>query len=144
MLFVLIAHSACAADSDQTNGAPLRAYLSALAATSHGETTAEDVERVLEFYAENVIYEHPAVGIRLEGIDAQRQGLTAFLSSYAGDAADSTIEVIDYVQGPDVVMLFLKVQFILRHEDAVEKISRDQWRVLETKDGKIKRIIDYW
>ena len=86
MLVVMITHSACAADIDQNSRAPFGAYLNALAATSHGETTAEDVERVLKFYDEGIVYEHPAVGIRLEGIDAQRQGLTAFMASYAGGA----------------------------------------------------------
>jgi len=55
MLFVMITHSACAADNDQNSEAPFSAYLTALAATSHGKTTAEDVERVLGFYAEDVV-----------------------------------------------------------------------------------------
>ncbi len=141
--FAIVALAACSGRA-QNDAAPFSAYLAALAATSHGETTAEDVEHVLGYYAEDVVYEHPAVGIRLEGIDAQRQGLTAFVASYAGGAADSTIEVIDYIEGPSVVMLRLKVQFLMRRDETSEKISRDQWRLIETKDGKITRIIDYW
>lgn len=143
-MILALALSACVAGETQNTDALFNAYLAALSATSHGEATGDDVERVLEFYAEDIVYEHPRVGIRLEGIDAQRQGLTAFLAAYAGSAADSRIEIIDFVEGPDVVMLRLNVQFLLRREDAVEKISRDQWRFIETKDGKIVRIIDYW
>ena len=58
--------------------------------------------------------------------------------------ADSRIDIMEFIEGPDVVMLRLKVQFLMRRDDASEKISRDQWRLIETKDGKITRIIDYW
>lgn len=152
ILFALLALAGCGADETPaaapgaatSSEAPFSAYLKALSATSHGETTTDDVDRVLAFYADDIIYEHPGVGIRLEGIEAQRQGLTAFIQSYGGDAETSSIDVIDHMEGPNVAMLRLKVRFLRKDGDNIEPVARDQWRVIETRQGKITRIIDYW
>ena len=122
----------------------LNDYFSALAATTHGQTTDADIDRLMAFYSADVVYEHPGVGIKIEGINAQRQGANALRPSYGGDITDSVVEIVDFIEGPDVAMARLNVRFIANREGALELVAREQWRVLETKDGKITRIIDYW
>ena len=119
-------------------------YLDALASTTHGQSTARDVDVALGFYTEEVVYEHPRFGIRLEGKDAQRRGMLTFLESYAGGASDSTIEILDFMKGDDVVAVRMAVSFLQDRDGVIEKVSRDQLRVFEFSSGRISRIIDYW
>ena len=119
-------------------------YLDALASTTHGKSTERDVDAVLDYYSENIVYEHPRFGIRLEGKEAQRQGMVAFLESYAGGPSDSSVEILDFMKGDGVVTMRLVVSFLLEREGVVEAVSRDQLRVFEFSSGKISRIIDYW
>ena len=119
-------------------------YLDALAAATHGKSTEDDVDAVLDYYAENIVYEHPRFGVRLEGKEAQRLGMVTFLDSYAGGPSDSTIEIIDFMKGDHVVAVRIAVSFLQDREGAVERASRNQLRVLEISSGKISRIIDYW
>ncbi len=141
---ILVACTILYSHSGQSTESPFNSYLQALAATTHGESSTEDVERLLDFYADDIVYEHPAVGIRLEGKQAQRQGLTAFLDSYAGSAGDSQVEVIDYLKGPKAIAMRLNVSFMQQRGDSVEQVSREQLRIIEVKENKISRIIDYW
>lgn len=119
-------------------------YLDALAAATHGQSTESDIDAVLGYYSDDIVYEHPRFGIRLEGKEAQRQGMVAFLKSYAGGPSDSSIEILDFMKGDGVVTMRLAVSFLQEREGAVEKVSRDQLRVFEFSSGKISRIIDYW
>lgn len=119
-------------------------YLDALASATHGQTTEDDIDAVLDYYAEDVVYEHPRLGVRLEGKEAQRLGMVTFLDSYAGGPSDSTIGIIDFMKGDHVVAVRITVSFLQDRDGVVEKVSRDQLRVLEISSGKISRIIDYW
>ena len=119
-------------------------YLDALASATHGQSTESDIDAVLDYYSEDIVYEHPRFGVRLVGKQAQRQGMVAFLSSYAGGPSDSSVEILDVMKGDGVVTMRLAVSFLQESEGAVEKVSRDQLRVFELSSGKISRIIDYW
>ncbi len=119
-------------------------YLDALASTTHGQSTERDVDLVLDYYTNEIVYEHPRFGIRLEGKEAQRRGMVTFLESYAGAASDSTIEILDFMKGDNVVAVRMAVSFLQDRNGVVEKVSRDQLRVFEFSSGRISRIIDYW
>jgi ketosteroid isomerase-like protein len=119
-------------------------YLDALAAATHGQSTEDDIDAVLDYYTENIVYEHPRFGVRLEGKEAQRLGMVSFLDSYAGGPSDSAIEIIDFMKGDQVVAVRIAVSFLQDREGVVERASRNQLRILEISSGKISRIIDYW
>ena len=142
VLFLLFANADAAPANVKTIFVP--DYLDALASVTHGQSTESDIDAVLDYYSDNIVYEHPRFGIRLEGKAAQRQGKVAFLSSYDGGPSDSSIEILDFMKGDGVVTVRLAVSFLQARKDTVERISREQFRVLEFSSGKISRIIDYW
>jgi len=134
------------ADAAPANDKPVfvPGYLDALAATTHGQSTENDIDAVLDYYSDDVVYEHPRFGIRLEGKEAQRHGMVSFLQSYAGGPSDSSIEILDFMKGEDVVTVRMAVSFLQDREGVIEEVSRNQLRVLEFSSGKISRVIDYW
>ena len=140
--FLLLAETDAAPANDKTVFVP--DYLDALASATHGLSTVSDIDTVLDFYSDEIVYEHPRFGVRLEGKEAQRQGMVAFLNSYAGGRSDSSIEILDFMKGDGVVTVRLAVSFLQEREGVVERVSRDQLRVFEFSSGKISRIIDYW
>ena len=119
-------------------------YLDALASATHGQSTESDIDAVLDYYSDEIVYEHPRFGMRLEGKEAQRHGMVAFLKSYAGGPSDSSIEILDFMKGDGMVTLHLEVAFLQEREGAVVRVSREQFRVLEFSSGRISRVIDYW
>ncbi len=130
--------------AEESSPPRLDEYVAVLAATMNGAATADEFQALLGFYADEIVYEHPAVGIRLEGKEAQQTGLEAFRSTYAGGADDSTFEILDFVKGKDMAAIRGRASFLLAGEDGPRRVTRTSTRVFEFKGGKITRIIDYW
>ena len=119
-------------------------YLSRLAATMNAEASAKNVEDLLDLYTDDVIYEHPKVGFKLEGKETIRKGMNSFLSSYAGTKKDVVIEIKNAIHTPLVSTVQFTISFLTNSKEGIKTISRDQVLVFEFKEGKIKRVLDYW
>ncbi len=138
---VLLA-AALVAPSDEIHVA--KDWLVALRSTMHGGSTASDVERVLSLYADDVVYEHPRVGMRIEGKADVRQGMLRFLGAYAGGPEDVRFEVADLRSAPGVVVVDLQVSMKTRKDDGIADVQRRQLLVVHVKDGRITRVLDHW
>lgn len=102
--------------------------------------TAADVERVLEFYTDDVVYEHLRFKAKVEGKENVRKGMLSHLGDYQG-TADAKLK--KYIFGFNMVMLEFEQSFQVADKGALKTITRTKKTFLEFNDGKIKRIVDY-
>lgn len=107
----------------------------------HGESTSEDIDKLIELYSEDMVYEHPKFGIKIETQKTVKEGLNSFLGSYGGKEGDVQIIKSNQIIGTDVIIVEFEINFLTNDN---KKIKRKQIQVLEFKNEKIKRIIDYW
>ncbi len=118
----------------------VRAYLAARTATMQGGATPGDVEKTLSFCTPSIVYEHPRVGIRLEGVDSLRSGMVDFL----GSSRNASIAIVATLQGADMVAVRTNVAFEGQNGTSWEPVKRTQTWVFELEGSSIKRIIEYW
>ena len=70
-------------------------YLEARAASMQENATAADVDKVMAFYTESFVYEHPKFGVKISGTQAHREGMIGFL----GAAKNVTFQAIRLIAG---------------------------------------------
>ena len=102
--------------------------------------SAEDVERLLELYADDAVYEHPRAGARSEGQDLLRTGIT----SHLGETRAPKIQIRQTLTGEGFAILEIEVKVDVRKDSEWVPSERRQVLVLELKDSRIQRIIDHW
>lgn len=105
---------------------------------AHAEETS--VDAVLELLETNFVYEHPRVGIKIEGAENYRKGLTAFL----GASDRGRYEVMEYMSNGDTVTISMNRKFRVERDGEWQEQSVEQMTVFEIRDEKISRMIDYW
>ncbi|MGA8204843.1 MAG: nuclear transport factor 2 family protein [Woeseiaceae bacterium] len=115
-------------------------YLEAREATMQQGALPADVEAALVLCSETLVYEHPRVGIRMEGLDSSREGMLRFL----GTTRNARIKVTATLPGRDVVAVQTDVAFEGKEGAKWVPVQRQQLWVFEIADGKIQRIIEYW
>jgi SnoaL-like domain len=115
-------------------------YLQARAATMQQNASSVDVDRVLSLCLASVEYEHPRVGIRLQGIKSLRAGMLGFL----GASRNASITITDSLQGRDMLAVRTRVSFEGQASGGWEPVQRSQVWVFELEGRKITRIIEYW
>src|SRR5262245_9385706 len=118
-------------------------YLSALCHTLTRGATESDVEQALSFCADDMVYEHPALGVRIEGKANIREGMLSHLDSYAGTEQDSGLEVLSRIVAKDAVVVRVRETFQVERDGKKETIEREKLKVIEFKDGRIRRVLDY-
>ena len=114
------------------------AYVERWRATLREDSDVADLDRLLELYDDDIVYEHPRVGARITGRTVLREGMSRFL----GQTRRPTVEVRQRIVGRGIVVLELRVTFEV--VESGETAERDQVTLLEFGDGKITRIVDYW
>ena len=120
---------------------PADAYLALTRAVMAETATAADVDALLALYADDVVYEHPRVGIRIKGSEQVRRGLVAFL----GRTRNPEIERQHRIEGEAVRIVTHRVAFEADTPDGWQPVERMQIVVLELDAShQITRIIDYW
>ncbi len=116
------------------------AFLHAHEKTMQSEADGSSVNELIDLLDENLVYEHPKVGIRIEGAGAYRQGLEAFL----GATDQGRYEILDYLVSGDTVAITMNRVFSVQSDGQWKERSIEQMMVFEVRDGKITRMIDYW
>jgi hypothetical protein len=116
-----------------------KAYLQAREATMQAGATPADVDKVLALCTANLVYEHPRVGIKIEG-DAVGAGMRNFL----GSSRNARITVTKSLPGAGMVAVETDVVFEAQGKDGWTKVARRQVWVFEFEGPKIKRILEYW
>jgi hypothetical protein len=121
--------------------AQAREFLSRFGAFQQATATPADVERFLELCTDGLAYEHPRVGAVIRGKGEVRKGLLAHL----GETRADRTRLIDWVEGPNVLVLHIDRAFEVRDGEAWKPVQRGSVFVLETEpSGRIRRILDYW
>lgn len=129
-------------NEDQTLDAPcvVDAYLRAHEQTMQADAASDSVDAVINLVDENLVYEHPGVGIRIETANNFRQGLEAFL----GATDRGRYVVNDYLVNGNTVSISMNRIFNIENDGQWEERTVNQMMVFEITDGKITRMIDYW
>jgi ketosteroid isomerase-like protein len=104
------------------------------------KSTTADVDALLAFYTENVIYEHPRVKARIEGKAKMREGMSSFL----GVTKNTKIATLSFISGVNVVVAEYRVTFKAQEGSTWKAFSRTQVTLFEFEGNKIKRVGDYW
>jgi ketosteroid isomerase-like protein len=102
--------------------------------------SADDVERVLAYYADDYVYEHPRFQARVSGKENVRKGMLSHLK----ETRNPHLTVSRIVGNDQAVVVEMSIT-----AEAVD--ANGKWRpfqrggisVFELRDGKIARIIDY-
>lgn len=104
------------------------------------DAVAADVDALLALCTDNLIYEDPVVGMKIEGKKQIREGMLGFL----GVTRHATSVVTKRIAVANVVVLDLVVSFEEQQADAWKSTSRHQVTVFEFEGARIRRIADYW
>jgi len=137
---ITLSWSVPAAASDERLEAIVDKYLAARQLTMLEASAPADVDNLLAFYSEDVMYEHPRVKVRIEGKAKIREGMLRFL----GATRDASIVPVNRISGANMVAAEYRVSFKARRGDSWEEVSRKQVTIFEFEGDKIKRVVDYW
>ena len=116
------------------------AYLRALTQTQQETAQPKDIDALLDFYADDIVYEHPRVGAVIEGKARIRQGMLAFL----GKTRNPSIRVEKYLGEADVIVVEYDREFEMLSNNNWQQRIQHQVTIFEIADGKITRVRDYW
>lgn len=137
---VTLSWPARAAASDDRLKSIVDRYLHARQLTMLQTSTPTDVDNLLAFYSEEVVYEHPRVKIRIEGKAKIREGMIRFL----GVTKDAQIMTVNQISGANMVTVEYRLTFKAKQGSTWEEVSRRQVTLFEFEGEKIKRVVDYW
>lgn len=142
-LFTLLAIMAmqivalCQADSAR---GLVREYLAAQNVSMQLNATSQDIEKMLNVFSDDIVYEHPAAKTIIEGKNKMRAGK----ASYLGLTKDAKYSVKILSSKNDVVIAIVSMTFLSKQDDGNWKPGhRSNITVFEIDEGKIRRILDY-
>ncbi len=115
-------------------------YLARLLDAWKHDSAAADVEALVSLFSEDVVYEHPRVGARMEGRRAIADGMVAFLGASRRPRATD----VETVTAPGVVVLGFDLRMEVQQGGEWSPVARRQVVVLEISEGRIVRVIDHW
>jgi ketosteroid isomerase-like protein len=127
---------ATAADSE----ALAQRWVQRLTATMEEHATPADVDRLLDLYANDAVYEHPHAGARIEGKALLREGTL----SHLGETRAPKIVVTQTIAGESFAIIEITVKLDILRDTQWVAMERRQVVVLEIKDSSIQRVIDHW
>jgi ketosteroid isomerase-like protein len=117
-----------------------RRWVQLLAATMEEHASPADVDRLLEMYAEDAVYEHPHAGARIQGKALLRNGI----ASHLGETRAPHLEITRTIFGESFAVIEFALKMDVRQDTQWVPAARRQVVVLELKDARIQRIIDHW
>jgi len=115
-------------------------WVKRLASTMQGQASAADVDRLLELYADDAVYEHPHANARIEGKAKMRAGI----SSHLGETRAPKLQITQTLSGEGFAVIEFTVDLELRQNEKWLPMHRRQVVVLEFRADHIQRIIDHW
>ena len=115
-------------------------YLHRLIKVWEEDASRTDLEALGALLSEDVVYEHPGIGARIEGRSSILEAMSAFLGSSRGPRASG----VEFIVGAGVVTLGFDLMMEQRQETGWSLIERRQVIVLQIDEGRIIRISDHW
>jgi len=140
LLAILLGWNSSSARPQNTSLDIARAWVERLSATMQQQASPSDVDRLLDLYADDAVYEHPHANARIQGKQDIRKGI----SSHLGETRSPRIEITQTLAGEDFAVIELAVAFELHQAEKWLPLQRRQVVVLEFKHSRIQRIIDHW
>jgi ketosteroid isomerase-like protein len=118
-------------------------YLEALRATMIKGSTKADVDRLLELYTDDVVYEHVRFGAKVMSKENGGKGMISHLGDYAGSAKETRFEIINVILGYKIAVIEYKQIFKAYEDHKIRTVNRRKVTMLEFEGSKIRRIRDY-
>ena len=115
-------------------------YLGCLKAMWEQDASSDEVDAYGRLLGENAVYQHPRVGISIEG----RATILEAMSGFLGTSRSPQLSNIEVLVGSGVTVVVFDLSMEVRSRDGWSQIDRHQLTVLEISDGKITTISDYW
>lgn len=115
-------------------------YLERLTQIWQEDATPDDVVALGTLMAEDAVYEHPRVDMRVTGRDRILQSMGRFL----GTSRQPTVSNVSVLAAPTALTLSFDVAMQIRGESGWQPIERHQVVILEVRDGLIRKITDSW
>jgi hypothetical protein len=115
-------------------------YRRARVGTMQANADEVSVNDAVRWLADSVVYEHPAVGVRMVGRTTVAEGIQSFL----GATRSAAIELLSELTAPGVVAAEERVSFEVKREGGWTRETRLQLTVYEVREGRITRMIEYW
>lgn len=138
---VLICSSRAAAERKPADIA--QDYFRVKAVSMRAGATPADIDKLLAFYTDDVIYEDPAVKVRIAGKSDIRSGMLSHVDDYAGSAKETRISMEASVAQANAVAVVITEVFWAKQENGRREIRRKRLDVLEFRGEQICRVIDY-
>jgi ketosteroid isomerase-like protein len=140
LLFSLFFGPAFAQVTHGGSEALARLWLQRLAAAMEEQASQADVDRLLDLYTDDAVYEHPKAQARIEGKSALQAGISAHLH----ETRSPQFQIIQLISGDGFAVVEVAVRLDIRDESRWIASTRRQVVVLELKGDRIQRIIDHW
>lgn len=137
---LVVAGSAARAEEGDSLVSLSERYVKLLAATMEEKATPKDVDELLALCTDDMIYEHPRVGARIQGKEQGRRGRAGFL----GATRNPSLKIKNRIAGRGIVVLELALTAEAKRDAGWEPMVRTQVTILETDGSRIRRIADYW
>lgn len=117
-----------------------RQWVQRLSATMQEHASQNDVDHLLEIYADDAVYEHPHAKARIEGKAVMRKGI----SSHLGETRNPNLQIVQILSGAGFAVVEFKLGMDISDDQRWVPMSRRQVVVLEFDGTQIKRVIDHW
>ncbi|MEE8528020.1 MAG: nuclear transport factor 2 family protein [Gammaproteobacteria bacterium] len=118
----------------------IESYLDAWVAVMKVDAGAGQLDHLMDFFHEDIVYEHPRVGAVIAGKPQVRAGLAEFI----GSTRNPDIQVRRHITALDVVVVEYDRVYESRSDGRWQAQERHQLTLFELDGDRIKRIRDYW
>jgi len=115
-------------------------YLEARALIMQENATVEDVDKVMAFYTDGFVYEHPKAGAKISGTQAHRNGMIGFL----GASKNVRFQILHVIAGFNQAAVEMRLTGLAKNGKQWEEMNRIQVLFFEFDKGKISRITENW
>ena len=105
--------------------------------------SGNDIEKLLGFYTDDIVYEDPAVKVRIEGKDSIRSGTLSHVDDYAGSPSETRISIESSVSLANAVAAVTTEVFGLKEARAASGSDANGFKSFEFRGDRICRVIDY-
>ena len=122
------------------DSSPAHRYLDHLVALWKEDASSPELEAFGRLLSEDATYQHPRVGITMEG----RATILDAMSGFLGKSRSPEVSRVEVLNGQRVVVLGFNLNMEVRSAEGWLPVERRQVIVLEISDDLVKRVSDNW
>jgi hypothetical protein len=118
----------------------VRSYLAAKETAMQERAGEAEIQKVISFLTDSVVYDHPRAGAHIVGKSSIAEGMRGFL----GATRQASIVVLHLVASPAVVVVEDQVTFEAHEASRWVPTTRTQVTVFEVVNGHISHVVEMW